>query len=49
MSGPYGGYILAAYGVTAVTLLWLVVHSWWTGRARARRLAELASAERNDG
>ena len=41
MSGPYFGYIAAAYGVTGVTVLWLVLAAWLQGRARARRLREL--------
>ena len=37
----HAGYIAAAYGATAFTLAGLVLHAWWTARARRRRLAEL--------
>lgn len=41
MSGPYVGYIAAAYGTTGLVVAWLILSAWLRGRARARRLAEL--------
>ena len=37
----YFAYVAAAYGATALTFLWAVARTWWTARARRRRLVEL--------
>lgn len=47
--GRHGGYILAAYGATALVLGWMIVTSL-AGRARAeRRLAEAEARLSGEG
>ncbi len=41
MSGPYFGYILAAYGFAALVVGGLVLRAFWDHRTQVRALAAL--------
>ncbi|WP_319531492.1 heme exporter protein CcmD [uncultured Cohaesibacter sp.] len=39
--GNYTGFILSSYGITAATVLLLIIWVIWDGKVQARTLAEL--------
>lgn len=48
MSGPYAGFILGAYGVTALVLGALIIEAW-RGLRRARARLRAAQSQGDEG